>query len=65
MTIWNIFHIFFQKTGFDISHEMSEPIFWKKKKKNYLGKIINLSSAELAHNVVKVKACLYKCIMPV
>ena len=32
-------------------HEMSNPIFWEKNKKN----IINLSSAENAQRVVKVK----------
>ena len=37
----------------DNLHEMSEPIFWEKKiRKN----IINLSSAELAQCVVKVKS---------
>ena len=51
-----IFFLFSQKTGFDIScklsplgdnlHEMSKPVFWKK---------INLSSAEFAQKVVKVK----------
>ena len=32
-------------------HEMSNPVFWKKNKKN-----INLSSAEFAQRVIKVKS---------
>ena len=38
----------------DNLHEMSEPAFWEKNKKN----IINLLSAELTQSVVKVKAKL-------
>ena len=34
----------------DNLHEMSNPILWENKKKN-----INMSSAEFAHSVVKVK----------
>ena len=52
------FIFFFQRIRFDISRklgdnlrEMSNPIFWEKKKK----KVRNLSSAELAQGVVKAK----------
>ena len=34
----------------DSLHEMSDPVFWEKNKKN----IINFSSAEFAHRVVKI-----------
>ena len=57
-----IFSYFFQKTEFDISCKLSpleticmkcQILFSGKNKKN----IINLSSAELAQGVVKVKYC--------
>ena len=38
--------------GGDNLHEMSNPVFWEKYEKN----VISLSSAELGHRVVKVKA---------
>ena len=41
---------FLQKTGNNL-HEMSNPVSWEKNKKN----ITNLSSAELAQRMVKVK----------
>ena len=41
----------------DNLHEMSKPVFWGKNKND----IINLSSAKLAHRVVKVKFIGIKC----
>ena len=42
----------------DNLHEISNPVFWGKKEKN----IINLSSAEFALRVVKVKTRLFYLI---
>ena len=56
------FFFFFQKIGFDIScklsqfHEMLEPIFWGKNKKNMT------SFSELAHRVGKYSGLLGETI---
>ena len=59
--ILKYFSYIYQKTGFDISCKLSPPeticlkcltCFLRKNKKS----IINLSSAEVAHRVVKIKA---------
>ena len=56
-----LFNFFFQKTRFDIylnqqGGKMSNPVFWKTNRKY----IMKLSSAEIAHRVVKAKRPQYR-----
>ena len=64
---FEIFFLFSQVIGFCISfnlsfrdslHEMSKPITWEKQEN-----IVNLSSAELAQRVVKVKYNKFFCFL--
>ena len=65
LSTWKVADIFFyfsQKIGFDISckldlHEMSNPIFWENKKKDF-----EMSSADFFTSMLNVKKVLVKMV---